>query len=293
MKAHEVLKETGMIHEGPHDPYYRKKVDGTLTKFRKRDDFNEGPEQFLHVTGRQWLPWKEINKTEMVQAKYCGRKTQTRRTKGLDAINIAPEMWRFIGFDDTGQACFESDEIKGVKVSCPFGQKGDGLWVRETFAIESNNGYQDIYQKPDNPMGPVRWPEPDDFETKYFECPRYKASEPDTILGDDEDGMKWKPSIHMPRWACRTVLEIINIRIERLQDISEHDADAEGVYREWDGSHLWYKNYLQNSLCKGHPENRAKNSFFTLWESINGKSGMGWEHNPWLWVIEFKQGESI
>ena len=59
MKAHEVLQETGMIHEGPHDPYYRKRVDGTLTKFRKSDDFDEGPEQFLHVSGRQWFPWRQ------------------------------------------------------------------------------------------------------------------------------------------------------------------------------------------------------------------------------------------
>ena len=59
MKAHEVLKETGMIHEGPHDPYYRKMDNNILTKFRKSDDFCEGQEKFLHVSGRKWFPWKE------------------------------------------------------------------------------------------------------------------------------------------------------------------------------------------------------------------------------------------
>ena len=60
MKAHEVLKESGMIHEGLHDPYYRKMNGGILKKFRKSDDFCEGLEKFLHVTGRQWLPWKPV-----------------------------------------------------------------------------------------------------------------------------------------------------------------------------------------------------------------------------------------
>ena len=59
MKTHEVLEETGMIHEGEHDPYYRKMVDGTLTKFRKSDDFCEGTETFCYVTGRKWFPWKQ------------------------------------------------------------------------------------------------------------------------------------------------------------------------------------------------------------------------------------------
>lgn len=203
--------------------------------------------------------------TEMVQAEQIGRKTQTRRTKGLDAINVAPEMWRFIGFNDNGQACFESDEITGVKIACPFGKKCDALWVRETFRFYDGE---------------------DDSE---YTC---RSIEYRADIARDYSDVRWKPSIHMPRSACRTILHIINIRIERLHDISESDAEAEGVYREWDGTHYWYKNYLTKKLFQGHPTDRASMSFFTLWESITGKSSTGWDRNPWVWVIEFKRCEN-
>ena len=214
--------------------------------------------------------------TEMVQAEQAGKKTQTRRTKGLDAINVVPEMWRFTGFNDKGQACFESDEIRGAKITCPYGQKGDALWVRETWNDYVNDiplGY--ILYKADMP---VHW---DAKDTEHGEDVDLKSED-----------FKWKPSIHMPRSACRTILEIVNIRVEQVHDISESDAESEGVYREWDGTHYWHKNYLTKKLFQGHPTDRASTSFFTLWESINGKRGMGWEHNPWVWVVEFKRCEN-
>ena len=161
--------------------------------------------------------------TEMVQAEQIGRKTQTRRTKGLDAINVTPEMWRFIGFNDSGQACFESDEITGVKIACPFGKKGDGLWVRERFCIGAIVAGDSL---------------PEESDPLYIE----QCLDQDNIIMYEYaisanigiEDVRWKPSIHMPRSACRTILQIINIRIERLHDISESDAEAQGTYREWD-----------------------------------------------------------
>ena len=218
--------------------------------------------------------------TEMVKAEQDGKKTQTRRTIGLDAVNVAPEMWRFIAFNVAGQACFESDEIRGVKISCPYGQKGDRLWVRERFCVGAIVAADH---------------HPEESEPLYIEQCKGQENiipyEYATRHGIGIEGIKWKPSIHMPRSACRTVLEIVDVRIERIQDIKECDADAEGIHREWDGCHYWYKNYIQNCLFKGHPSNRASHSFFTLWESINGKRGMGWEVNPWVWVVEFKRDE--
>ncbi len=100
--------------------------------------------------------------------------------------------------------------------------------------------------------------------------------------------MKWKPSIHMPRWASRITLEVTGVRVERLQDISEEDAIAEGVEcweeRGYDDAQDFYRNYHT-----GGDLFTAKASYRTLWESINGPGS--WERNDWVWVIEFKRIE--
>ena len=98
-----------------------------------------------------------------------------------------------------------------------------------------------------------------------------------------------RPSIHMPRWASRIQLRIIDIRVERLQDISETDAKAEGLLQtDWDGE-IMYPNYLSPIDC-GHIEDdyySAVESFQSLWQSINGEQS--WTDNPWVWVVEFER----
>lgn len=145
---------------------------------------------------------------------------------------------------------------------CPYGQIGDRLWVRETWqgplidAEMMENEYR---------------ASPDDFHNpKYCEYAADGGPAPEFITLDDNLVQRWKPSIHMPRWASRILLEIVNVRIERLQDISEADATAEGT---------------PHSL--GHPAGRtAVENFEHLWECINGDGS--WSANPWVWVIEFK-----
>lgn len=212
--------------------------------------------------------------SEMVKAILEGRKSQTRRI-------VKPQPKVFYGLvkklNNLYLQCARifRDNRPGIK--SPYGIIGDRLWVRETFAIECNDGYQDVYVTPEKPLGPVRWFEEQDLENpKYFECPRYKASEPDTVLGEEEDDMKWKPSIHMPRWASRITLEITDIRVERAQEIGESDARAEGL-RYDERNHLDPIGYS------------AKDRFKTLWDSINKKRGYSWESNPWVWVVEFKK----
>ena len=135
-------------------------------------------------------------------------------------------------------------------VSCPYGKVGDVLWVRE--------GWAPLGEYPNN---------------TYM----YKA---DT----HQPYSKWKPSIHMPKEACRIFLEITNIRVERLQDISDKDAIAEGIERMQ--GVFWWKNYLNDPL----PGTSSPTvSFCTLWQSINGKESL--KSNPWVWVIEFKRIE--
>lgn len=126
---------------------------------------------------------------------------------------------------------------------CPYGKPGDRLWVRETWA--------------------------------QFHNAMIYAATPAMITVD-----KWKPSIHMPRWASRITLEIKSVRVERIQDISLNDAVAEGMrIRDTDGGHVFemgFDAYVS-----------PLDAYRELWDSINAKRGFGWEKNPWCWAIEF------
>ncbi|AZM39914.1 hypothetical protein EJP75_16185 [Acinetobacter baumannii] len=204
--------------------------------------------------------------TPMVQAILSGQKTQTRRI-----VNKAPTTeinHRLIALDNgwnwqvdqQGIVPTMHREIHNPMV-CPFGQIGDRLWVRETFRL------YDLDECPhaDFPCG----------------CPRngtplYKASH------DCGDGEKWKPSIHMPRSACRLILEITNIRIERLNDITSEDAKAEGF------DYSTHPSAIQMGYAIG-----AKTNFRVTWEQIYGQNE--WNKNPWVWVVEFKviQGGAV
>lgn len=172
---------------------------------------------------------------QMVRAILGGRKTQTRRViKNIphDAAHIWHDGGEWIVENAPGQ-CWNK------KTACPYGQPGDRLWVRETWQLdESETGYvyrADIEGFLDQAFGPPTW----------------------------------RPSIFMPRAASRILLEIVSVRAERLQDISEEDAKSEGV-RPFMGSPLPYKA-----------------AFCTLWQHINGPES--WAANPWVWVVEFKK----
>lgn len=207
----------------------------------------------------------------MIRALLEGRKTQTRRIVKPQP-NCKPHL---LVVRDRLSAMWGVPETHSNEVvPCPYGQPGDLLWVRETWAMESNLCYQDVYDKPGNPLGPVRW-HGNEEEGRWFDCPRYRASEPETLLvtPDDESGekMRWKPSIHMPRWAARLTLELTDVRIERVQDISEEDAQAEGVI-------------LRPTPVHRFADHRI--AFTVLWESINGPTA--WNLNPWVWALTFR-----
>lgn len=137
--------------------------------------------------------------------------------------------------------------------ACPHGAPGDRLWVRETFATLSAGQYE--------PVKPAYG---------YGQEVRFAATDP---LADCDVGVRgypWRPSIHMPRWASRILLEITAVRVERVQDISDEQALAEGVDQT-------------NTSIPGY----ARQRFQDLWESINGAGS--WDANPWVWVVEFKR----
>lgn len=211
---------------------------------------------------------------EMVKAILEGRKTQTRRVIKKHPLIEA-------GFSDN----YIKNPDNFVIDDCPYGAIGDQLWVRETFCLESNFNMDDIesYPPPFKDGRPIKHYE-DDVWGSYWEQPHYRATDPTPELviegeGGDEPGVRWKPSIHMPRWASRIMLEITGVRVERLQEIGCDDALAEGIdYSKCDPSNA-HQYWREEAVAK----------FQELWDSINAKRGYGWGTNPYVWVIEFKR----
>ena len=184
-----------------------------------------------------------IFSAKMVRAILDGRKTQTRRvwrkSKRHQNHDVYP-VW--LG----GRFELASDGFCiGETVKCPYGVPGDKLWIRETFQM---------------------WA---DVDGKIV--PHYKADYTELPFK-----MSWRPSIHMPRWASRITLEVVSVRVERVQNISEQDAMAEGVTP---------KSYVANHL----EHIMYRSTFHLLWDSINAKRGFPWSSNPWVWAVEFRQ----
>ncbi|HCB9326976.1 TPA: hypothetical protein M2P62_001994 [Klebsiella variicola] len=200
-----------------------------------------------------------IFNSEMVRAILDGRKTQTRR----------PIKWKQTRFTEIGERedgskwpwSEDAEHAFDFWHPCPFGSVGDRIWVRETFQGPLFDfDLMDSYCKDSTP-----------FEKSEF-CV-YKADgvpAPEFYDADDELHCCWRPSIHMPRWASRILLEITDVRVERLRSMSQDDARAEGVI-----------------AASGPME--AGLAFRELWDSIYGEES--WKANPWVWVIEFKRVE--
>ena len=193
-----------------------------------------------------------IFNSEMVRAILDGRKTQTRRPIKFP-------------FKDHNLGCeLSGNELAGELsarnyLNSPFGKPGDRIWVRETFQGPLFDFDQmDAYCKDSTP-----------FEKAQF-CV-YKADgkpAPEFFDADDNLHCCWRPSIHMPRWASRITLEITDVRVERLNAITESDAEAEGITYTGFGDLL-------------------VDGYRYLWKSIYGDDS--WQVNPWVWVIEFKR----
>lgn len=217
-----------------------------------------------------------IFNAEMVRAILDGRKTQTRRI-----IKPQPVMY------EPGQSVHVSDMINDA-LRCPLGKPGDRLWVRETWGVVSHaldDSGRIIDWNPDRPATSLH--EMPFGQGYYSGHAIYRADGTFTWGDDDGNGeySRWHPSIHMPRAACRILLEITNIRIARLNDISEADAVTEGIplagelLPEYPGTYLTPRGDFAT----------AKVAFQRLWEFVCGEES--WKANPWVWVIEFKRIE--
>jgi hypothetical protein len=208
--------------------------------------------------------------TPMVQAILEGRKTMTRRI-----VKPQPPDWcKYFGtsiFTPKGYISGrgESPEGYGEKfIKCQYGTKGDILWLRETWqkhCIETETDEN-------------TW-----AATEYKSTGQYVYKADNYILPKDSVVFgKWKPSLFMPKEACRLFLKITNVKVERLQDISEEDAYKEGCDKK-----LGHK--FNISCGESLEEVPHRFIFYKLWQSINGEQS--WNDNPYVWVLEFEQCE--
>ena len=210
----------------------------------------------------------------MVRALLDGSKTQTRRIVKPQP-DISPEGNIRGWWLNRPLAGLLLPKKQDITIHSPFGQAGDQLWVREKF---SGPHYQ-------RKSAPAEWNECD---------PIWYWADNDPESGD---WTKPKPSIHMPRWASRIQLEITDVRVELLNNISEADAISEGILSvrtdEWERKHFTQWRALFDAACEagekppiGPSPSRA---YQALWESINGAGS--WDANPWVWVIEFRRAK--
>jgi len=198
---------------------------------------------------------------EMVRAILDGRKTQTRRV--VTPQPSANTAYVIAGEDGVRALCISAlgnGEYAGGSDPwrrCPYGAPGDRLWVKETFWTQHHGP-------------PLVWEQQPLHYAADVEDPRQV-----------EDYAK-RPSIFMPRWASRITLEITEVRVERVQEISAEDVAAEGVEiprLEPDRGTTWYE---------GKEDDLARHPFSLLWDSINAKRGYSWETNPWVWAVTFR-----
>ena len=188
----------------------------------------------------------------MVRAILDGRKTQTRRVaqpqpmKGGTIEELAPGIgvWQCQVEKIAARPGVDSRFVGKIgceDIHCPYGRPGDRLWVRESWAPHADMPRAAIYR-----------------------C------DPGGDYQDNSDGFCWHPSIHMPRWASRITLEVVSVRVERLDEITPNDCRAEGQ-------------------PIGNNDIGVRYGFGQQWEADNGPGS--WEANPWVWVVEFRQCE--
>jgi len=204
----------------------------------------------------------------LVRSTLKDRKTQTRRL-----LRVQPDRWEAARDESAIVACPDGvwvltvgGVVRQSLGKCPYGAPGDRLWVRETWAL---------VQRGD--CAPGGWP--------YDPYRLYRATDDEPDLPDWAlaEPFRWRPSIHMPRWASRLTLEVTGVRVERLRAITQADAVAEGMP---DSRDLWCMpaSSLSDTSLAG-----PRAAFATVWDSLKPKPGAAWADNPWVWVIEFRR----
>ena len=213
---------------------------------------------------------------EVVRAILDGRKTQTRRVINFPARAYTPDLSWIASVNPDGAGGWVAwgpnpvtDDFSRTAypysggIKCPYGKPGDLLWVRETWLEMDRGGWCD-------PSKPKWW-----FDDCYnrVNAIAYRANcDAESEKIRREYGYKWRSPIVMPRWASRLTLSIVDVRVERVQDITHFGAMSEGITYDY-----------------ASPGGGTIMQFAKLWDSINAKRGYPWGSNPWVWVIEFEK----
>ncbi|KKK94316.1 hypothetical protein LCGC14_2684060, partial [marine sediment metagenome] len=232
-------------------------------------------------------------------------KTQTRRIIScrntiVDGHSVGKEMWESFNFDfETGRVSDAS--LPGTRGLCllvqgkergwaytlqPKVNVGDLLWVRETWQIchmftDGETGYVDDVEIWKGKI-PKEKPDLDECGCQWGDVAYDADMQESQHPPDDRFVERYRPGIHMPRWACRIELDVKDVRAERIQQITEEDSRAEGII---DGGCL---NCGESEPCGcDNPNPDARDSFINLWDSINKKLGHGWDQNDWVWIYEW------
>lgn len=207
----------------------------------------------------------------MVRAILSGRKTQTRRVAkpGRDP-SLLDGSW-------SDEYVLDPGNHGWLMRDCPYGEAGDRLWVREAHIIFPTYGQRRADGKRWGPWGGL----PTTLSEDGKQIAYYREG------FDRCDPGRWRPSIHMPRWASRIALDVTGVRVERLQDISEADAIAEGILVQCSQTDVGWVGYWP--AADTEPYATAVEAYRALWESINGEGS--WDTNPWVWVVEFRGGD--
>jgi hypothetical protein len=206
--------------------------------------------------------------SQMVRALLAGTKTQTRRVvalprkrQGFVMLNTGAGWWPYQSDDGESELCNDGMEHP---YSCPYGQPGDRMWVREAWRAHTTFDHLPPRDIPESHV----W---------YMADDGYKAES------------RYRHGMFMPRWASRILLEVTAVRVERLQDISEADAISEGTYSH--AAQLAEDPAISaadiEALIGKYGEGKVRCLYAALWESINGADS--WAANPWVWVVEFRK----
>jgi hypothetical protein len=260
---------------------------------------------------------------EMILALHSGRKTQTRRI--VKVRNETPPEWATFGSEGhsltstgdarpTGSFYWSEEQTPGEPLKAlrrwpilpakhpmagdwywtpsPYGKIGDRLWVREAWRV----GKPHDQTRPRDILPRVL--DRNQGVTVCYEAGGWRSVGPEgrdePIYPNDKPMPDWagklRPSMFMPRAFSRTTLEVTSVCVERLQDISEEDAEAEGVARLSQASDYWrnYQTHTFGPNCDDYTCLSARESYRTLWDSINEERGFGWDTNPWVWVVDFQ-----
>jgi len=209
----------------------------------------------------------------MVRAIREDRKTQTRRViKPQPYFNDRSRLaWKCCGSFADPVAGKTAEEM--IASHCPYGGPGDRLWVRETW--RTSMAYDQFAPSQIDSGAPVLW----------------VADNAPKLNGPQSWG-KLRPYIFMPRWASRITLEIVSVRVQRLQAITEADAIAEGVVQQYRQAERVLPGASHAVMAAAHRLESPRGAFAVLWDSINLDRGHGWARNDWVWAVEFKRIET-